>query len=238
MNLSHGGERVILVMFDIDGTLTESYAYDQQAYADAFLDATGYPGVSTDWHSYRHVTSHCITREAICHHRGREAQPDEVQAVELAMLKRLQALQRREPKQFCEVAGASAFLSYLRELDGVAVSIATGCWLSEALFKLQSSGIDISGIPLAASEDGGSRIEIMAASQKKALHVYKRTSFERVIYFGDGIWNVNAAAGLGYAFIGIGQRLDKLGEAGAPHLHRDYSNPEALTATLKGMVSR
>jgi len=236
--LSHGGERVFLVMFDIDGTLTESYAYDQQVYADAFFDATGSRDVDTDWHNYRHVTSHGITREALGNHWGRDALPDEVRAVERAVLKRLQALHRREPEQFCEVAGASAFLAYLRRRGDVAVSIATGCWLSEALFKLQSSGIDISGIPLAASEDGGSRIEIMAASQKKALHVYKRTSFERVIYFGDGIWNVNAAAGLGYAFIGIGQRLDKLGEAGAPHLHRDYSNPEALTATLKGMVSR
>jgi len=238
MNLSHGGERVILVMFDIDGTLTESYAYDQQAYADAFLDATGYPGVSTDWHSYRHVTSHCITREAICHHRGREAQPDEVQAVELAMLKRLQALQRREPKQFCEVAGASAFLSYLRELDGVAVSIATGCWLSEARFKLEASGLDVSGLPLAASEDGDSRIEIMAASQKKALHVCKQPVFEQVIYFGDGIWDMKAAAALGYEFVGIGQRLDRLSEAGALHLYRDYCDRDVLAATLATMMSR
>ncbi|KON47502.1 hypothetical protein AL013_07125 [Mariprofundus ferrooxydans] len=221
-----------LIMFDIDGTLTESYAYDQQAYVDAFFEVTGYRDVNTDWHAYRHVTSHGITAEAIRNCRGRDAEPAEVAAIEQQMLECLQRLHLKASEQFYEVAGASAFLRYLRQRDDVAISIATGCWRSEALFKLEASGIDVDGIPLAASEDGGSRVEIMAVSAGKALRSANLTAFEGVIYFGDALWDVRAAAELGYGFIGIGQRLALLREAGAKFLHRDYSDIKGVVRSL------
>jgi len=223
-----------LMMFDVDGTLTESYAYDQQAYANAFFDVTGCREVNTDWHTYRHVTSHGITAEAIRNLMGREAQPAEIFAVEPAMLVRLQGLYLRSPALFCEVAGAAAFLQYLHTRNDVAIAIATGCWRSEALFKLQASGIDIDGIPLASSEDGASRIEIMKASAGMALRGTNNRCFERVIYFGDGLWDLKAAAELGYQFIGIGQRLAPLRAAGAADLCRDYGDRDGLARLLAG----
>lgn len=223
---------MILIMFDIDGTLTESYAYDQQAYAGAFFDATGYSGVNTDWHSYEHVTSHGITAQAIRHHLGPDAETAAIQAVEQGMLRRLQSLYRQAPELFCEVAGASAFLDYLRAKEGVVVSLATGCWLSEARFKLSASGLNVDGVPIASSEDGLSRVEIMAAAARRAGRVSGTASFGRVIYFGDGVWDMKASAALGYTFIGIGQRTELLRQAGACYLHRDYSDLPALMRSL------
>jgi len=227
-----------LIMFDVDGTLTESYAYDQKAYADAFFDVTGYRDVNTDWHAYRHVTSHGITAEAIRNLLGRQARPAELMAVEQAMLERLHGLCHCSPELFCEVAGAAAFLQYLRTRSDIAISIATGCWLSEALFKLEASGIDIDGIPVASSEDGESRVDIMTASAGMALRSTNSTSFERVIYFGDGLWDLKAAAELGYQFIGIGQRLAPLRAAGAADLYRDYGDRDGLARSLAGKPPR
>ncbi|TLS76857.1 HAD family hydrolase [Mariprofundus erugo] len=223
---------MVLIMFDIDGTLTESYAYDQQAYAGAFLDATGCSGVNTDWHSYEHVTSHGITVQAIRCHLGQDADAAMIQAVEQRMLRRLQALYRHSPELFCEVAGASDFLDYLRGLDGVTLSLATGCWLSEARFKLSASGIDVDGIQMASSEDGCSRTDIMTAAARRAGNAVGIPSFDRVIYFGDGLWDMKAAAALGYEFVGIGERTELLRQAGVSCLHRDYSAPAALISSL------
>lgn len=223
---------MILIMFDIDGTLTESYACDQQAYADAFFDVTGCRGVSTDWHSYDHVTSHGITAQAIRHHMGREAEAVDVLAVEQAMLLRLQMLYQQNPRLFCEVAGASAFLDYLCGMDDVAIAIATGCWLSEARFKLSSCGLNVTDIPLASSEDGGSRTAIMTVAAERASRAAGGVVFERVIYFGDGPWDMAAAAALGYRFIGIGHGIERLRDAGVCYLHRDYSDISTLTRSL------
>ena len=43
-------------IFDIDGTLLDSYDADAELYAAAVCKVFGLPSVSTDWASYRHVT--------------------------------------------------------------------------------------------------------------------------------------------------------------------------------------
>ena len=45
-----------LVMFDIDGTLTQTCAVDAACYVEAVMEVTGLRAISTDWASYRHTT--------------------------------------------------------------------------------------------------------------------------------------------------------------------------------------
>jgi phosphoglycolate phosphatase-like HAD superfamily hydrolase len=52
-----------LVMFDIDGTLTESNALDNKSYLQALSEVFGFSEVSSDWTSYSHATDACILRE-------------------------------------------------------------------------------------------------------------------------------------------------------------------------------
>jgi len=80
--------------------------------------------------------------------------------------------------------------------DSVSLSIATGGWEETALLKLQSAGIDVSGIPIASSNDHYARIEIMKMARVKASAC---ESFP-VTYFGDAAWDQKACRELGYNF--------------------------------------
>ncbi|MBI3191378.1 MAG: hypothetical protein HYZ36_01850 [Pedosphaera parvula] len=45
-----------LVIFDIDGTLTETNAVDADCYVRALAEVFGFADVDTDWSTYPHVT--------------------------------------------------------------------------------------------------------------------------------------------------------------------------------------
>ena len=82
------------------------------------------------------------------------------------------------------------------------IGIATGGWSHSAQAKLSSAGLDTEGVPLASSDDHPARVEIM-----KRCAARLEGSDERPVYVGDGEWDAAACADLGWAFIGIGDRL-------------------------------
>ncbi len=45
-----------LVMFDIDGTLTETGKIDEECFVRSLADVCGFADVKTDWSSYKHTT--------------------------------------------------------------------------------------------------------------------------------------------------------------------------------------
>ena len=88
------------------------------------------------------------------------------------MLWRLEKMYQESPEIFGEVPGARRFLERLRSLDGAGIAIATGCWRSEALFKLRASGLSVAGIPMATSDDDRNRRRIMQIADEKARDFY------------------------------------------------------------------
>lgn len=209
-----------LVMFDVDGTLTHSYRYDQQCYAETLFALTGLE-VDTNWHNYPHVTDSAVTQTLIERH---QLEPQLAQLAESEFARRLRAMHTTHPEQFQAMAGAKEILKLLQEKQ-VAVSIATGCWRDSALIKLEKSGITIGNTPIATASDALTRQEIMRESERRAANYYGVGSFERVIYVGDGAWDVRCSAELGYRFIGLGDQIDSLAQLGAAHTLADYSQP-------------
>ncbi|MCC5623122.1 hypothetical protein [Nostoc sp. CHAB 5715] len=69
-----------LVMFDIDGTLTESNSLDDESYLQALHKVFGFSEVSSDWTSYSHVTDACILKEVCQSQLGRVPSPREFKA--------------------------------------------------------------------------------------------------------------------------------------------------------------
>ena len=185
-------------MFDIDGTLIESYELDSLCYIEAVKGVTGLSIVS-DWSQYKHVTDSGILDEIIILNGLLES--DRIQAdVKQLFLEKLEVALARQPIK--EVVGASDFLTLLQSIDNVVVSLATGGWRESAMLKLESAGIDCSSIPLASSNDHYSRVEIMkCASQRAASEQYPCT------YFGDGVWDKQACDKLGYNFVLVGNKF-------------------------------
>jgi phosphoglycolate phosphatase-like HAD superfamily hydrolase len=136
------------------------------------------------------------------------------------------------PGTFCEVPGASILLERLRNLEEVRVAIATGCWRREAIFKLQASGLDVNGIPMATSDDDRNRQRIMKIATERALEFYGCPTFERVVYLGDGPWDLQASRTLGYRFIGIGPRVQDLKDSEGFKWHPNFLEIEAVVASI------
>jgi phosphoglycolate phosphatase-like HAD superfamily hydrolase len=186
-------------MFDIDGTLLHSNGFDGRCYVDAVREVTG-RGPHADWQRYTHVSDAGILDQHV-RELGLEPRRDEIHSQVKARFvdkvagwladNRLQA-----------VPGAAAFIDRLRGLDGFYLSIATGGWRQTAVMKLESAGIDITGIPLASSDDHYARTEIMKIARTRAAG----DRDIRCAYFGDAEWDRMACETLGYDFVLVGAR--------------------------------
>lgn len=182
-------------MFDIDGTLVESYEIDSQCFIDAVKDVTGL-SINSDWSKYQHVTDSGILDEIFVSEGYSNSDGIKVK-VKQCFLKRLEASLARDPVK--EIVGASAFLKLLQSMNNVLVSLATGGWCESAKLKLESAKINFSSIPLASSNDHYSRIEIMKlAANRASNNQYPCT------YFGDSVWDKEACSSLGYNFVLVG----------------------------------
>jgi len=67
-----------LAVFDIDGTLTETYRFDAQMYVRAVGEVLDLPDVTETWRECRHVTDTGICRELFRRRHGRELLREEL----------------------------------------------------------------------------------------------------------------------------------------------------------------
>ena len=225
-----------LVMLDIDGTLTQSYEYDREIFGQAIAEVFRCPEIDADLNGYVDKTSLGVTLEAIRRITGREPKAEEIEEVKCGVLWRLERMYQESPGIFGEVPGASHCLERLRKLDGVGITIATGCWRFEALFKLRASGLSVEGIPLATSDDDRNRKRIMEIAAGRARDFYASQRFERVVYLGDGPWDLQAAISLSYGFVGIGPRVQALMDLETCRWHPDYLDIEAVLASIAAVL--
>jgi len=226
-----------LVMLDIDGTLTQSYDYDEEIFGKAIGEVLGCPPVDTDLNGYVDKTSTGVTQEAIRHITGTNPTAEQIEEVKRNVQGRLERMYQESPGSFAEVPGARRFLERLRSLDGEGVAIATGCWRSEALFKLQASALNVDGLPMATSDDDRNRTRIMQMAVEKARDFYTCNGFERIVYVGDGPWDLQEARSLGYGFIGIGPRVQALKDTLIGRWHPDFVELEAVLASVAAELS-
>lgn len=187
------------VMFDIDGTLVESYNLDSELFRDSVKEVTGIT-LDTDWGRYRHVTDSGILQE-VFEVNGIPNKGDTEAKIKQIFIAKLEQSIVSQPIQ--EISGAKSFLSLLKSMSNVVISIATGGWYESAVLKLNSAGIDANSLIIVSSNDHISRTEIMKCAASKATggKVYPCT------YFGDGSWDKNACEQLGFNFVLVGSKV-------------------------------
>src|SRR5204862_2307354 len=67
-----------LVMFDIDGTLTETMKVDEECFVRSFKDVYGFADIDTDWSNYPRTTDSGIFRDVFTSRIGRSPTAQEV----------------------------------------------------------------------------------------------------------------------------------------------------------------
>jgi hypothetical protein len=82
-----------LVVFDLDGTLTDQVDADEQCFVRAFADAFGIDELDRHWMGYKHVTDSWVLGEVFRTKYGRTSKPAEI----LRYVERYVALLARHP---------------------------------------------------------------------------------------------------------------------------------------------
>jgi beta-phosphoglucomutase-like phosphatase (HAD superfamily) len=147
-----------LVIFDIDGTLTESVAVDEACFVQAFRDVLGIERINTNWLEYSFQTDSGLALEICRIHLGRDPIAEELSRLQSRFIQLLRAAVDRTGNSIQEVAGASTYLHRLSAHPGWRVAIATGGWRESARFKLASAGLPVDGIPWATADDACDRV--------------------------------------------------------------------------------
>lgn len=218
-----------LVMFDMDGTLTDSFSLDENCYVLAIERALGLSGVVTDWESYTHTSSSFCLEEIVRAARGLPPTPAEAAAVQRCMVELMMEIQQRSGRCTREIPGAAAALRALLA-RGDAVAIASGDWELTARHKLTTAGIPFDDLPAAFCDCAHARTEIMQTALARAQAHYGCPAFERIVYIGDAAWDIRACRELGWPFVGIASSASahRLRTLGATDVLGDYRSLDAF----------
>lgn len=221
-----------LVIFDVDGTLSLTSRVDDDCWAEAAREVLGVEGMSTDWSTYSHSTDEAIASDLIRDRTELPRTDETVHRVRDAFIARIRTALAGNPMLFRPVPGSPSVFDRLREC-GWSSAIATGGWRTTACLKLDAAGVPHAGIPAAHADDAHPRESIVSIAAARAIES-AGTAFERIVYVGDGIWDVRAARRLGIGFVGIGEgeQEARLRGEGAEIVLPDYDRADAFVEAV------
>ena len=190
---------MIAIIFDIDGTLVESFGFDDACYVAAVREVLGDVYIHDDWSQYKNVTDTGSLRQIMEENKIQEKEQIKEVRTKFGELIRqyLQNGGKCLPK-----GGAIHLINKLLAAEDYAVGFATGGWRHTAKMKLRHAGFNLKNAILTSSDDGDERVVIMKKCLLQLGHC-----FQRVVYIGDAEWDMQATKTLGWHFIGVGSRL-------------------------------
>lgn len=203
-----------LVVFDVDGTLTETLDIDDSSWQEAGQEVLGLEKINTEWGVYEHSTDEAVVSQLI---REQTNLPIE-EGIIHRFRDRIHELLRaaaKDPRCIQPKPGAQKIFSALAH-SGWASAIATGGWEVNARFKLEQAGVCIDGIPAVFAEDALPREGLIRLARERASQQYGE-NFNSIVYVGDGVWDMESAclAGAGFIGIGTGEKRSLLQKEGA-----------------------
>ena len=223
---------MILVVFDIDGTLMNTKEVDDTCFINSLKECWNCDLKEVDWSNYKNVTDTGLAKDIFKEFFKKEINESELHNLKKIFYSKINSEADRHPQKFREIEGATRFIRNLKSKN-IAISFATGGWEITAKCKLKQINIELECFPYASSDDHFSRTEILNKSVQRAKQYYGN-DFLKIIYVGDGIWDYKAACELNIEFIGIDYTEDgKLSNAGALRIVKDYSEQD----TIMDMIS-
>lgn len=224
-------------LLDIDGTLMPTQELDNRCYWRAIDDVVGGAPACLDLDGFAHVTDGGILDEWMRRTHGRTPTAAETTRIRRRFLDLLADEHRRCPSAFEPLPGLVPWLEAARADGTDRIALATGGWSHTARFKLRAAGLARWRLPLASSDDAGTRTGIMRIARQRALAGSSRTAGTGgtiylddnmddapTTYIGDGPWDLRASRDLGWDFVGIGSgsAAERLAAAGAVDVFDDF----------------
>ena len=207
-------DRKNLIIFDIDGTLTDSVTQHQTAFVSA-LKQMGVKEINTDFKIYKHHTDSHIAKVIYELDRKSFFGREQLSLFEALLWKYIST------DIIKEIKGALNMVHYFEAESDFGVCYATGSLYKPATYKLSQAGIKFAPELLVASNETEDRETIVKTAVEQAKNYYQQSQFDRIISIGDGLWDLLTARNLGYEFIGIGTQHKEILTSHGMTLHFD-----------------
>jgi len=221
-----------LIIFDIDGTLTDSKAIDDACFVETFKEVFDIDIGELDWSKFKNVTDTSITTEILKDKFSGEEFDRAFEKLRQEFLKKLSVASLENPSSFQEVPGAKAFFDLTK--SKYHIGIGTGSWSDSGRTKLNAIGIKADDYPFGNCDNSVSREEMVQDSIRQAKVKYKTEEFSEVVYFGDGIWDYKTCNNLNIRFVGIDSRNDnKLRDIGAKTIFTNYIEAHVIIEEIE-----
>lgn len=205
-----------LIIFDIDGTLTDSIPTYLLVITKVLGDI-GLKDIDTDYDNYLHHTD----LYALEYNYERNFAKKAPKNLRYKVDELLETELLKHPL-VPEIPGATALLKQLQTLE-IPFAYGTGAFPKATRIKMKGSGVPFIPEVLATSLHQVSRVGFVKEAVEKAKHHYNRDNFKRIVAVGDGLWDLMAARDLEIDFLGIGvKNKDVMLEQGCKHWVEDY----------------
>jgi beta-phosphoglucomutase-like phosphatase (HAD superfamily) len=188
-----------LIVFDIDGTLTDTVDIHQNAFKKS-LQLIGVESFNDSFVTYKHHTDSYIAKVIFEYNTNKPFGKSTLDLFEEHLVAEI------NPNEIIEIGGAKQMIKDIESKTNFGFCFATGSLLKPATLKLDKAGIDFDPIQIVASNEIEVREEIIKKAIDNARSFYKVEKFDRIISFGDGIWDLRAAQNLSLEFVGIGNK--------------------------------
>lgn len=205
-----------LIVFDIDGTLTDTVDIHQNAFKKS-LRLIGVERFDDAFGTYKHHTDSYIAKVIFENNTNKPFDKSTLDLFEEHLVAEI------NPNEIKEISGAKKMIKDLENKTNFGICFATGSLLKPATLKLDKAGIDFDPMQIVASNEMEEREEIIKKAIDNAHSFYKVEKFDRIISFGDGIWDLRAAQNLSLEFVGIGNKhKETLTENGMKKHYPDF----------------
>ena len=186
-----------LIVFDIDGTLTDSVTQHIDTFKEVLIEM-GVAEINDDFKTFKHHTDSFVSKTIFETKLNEEFTPDKFNLFEKGLTEKL------SNQTINEIPGAKVLIDQLQHNPDFGFCFATGSLRRPAEHKLNSIEIPFEDWQLVTSDTIYDREGIVSKAIENAATYYNVTKFERVISVGDGLWDLLTAKNLGLEFIGIG----------------------------------
>ncbi len=189
-----------LIVFDIDGTLTDTAVLHGQFLAKLLLE-NGISDFDQNWKNYLHHTDSFILKDVYEKQNNIEFTAEILQKYDQGL--RDCYSQNLPPGSLKEIPEARLLIQELTRRNQP-FCYATGSLPSSALWKLQQCSLPWQeDLLLTSADDDETRHGIVEKAILSARSYYQVREFTKVISVGDGPWDYHTAKALGLEFIGV-----------------------------------
>ena len=225
---------MILIIFDVDGTLVFSEKKDSQCFADTYQAVYGLPFPTIDWRKYPHVSDTTIFKTVIQEHFNRIPDEAEEESFRQQFVVNIIKNRKQTPTEFKEVPYAKQTIDELLKDERFVLGVATGGWKAPAIVKLNFVNIPVDKLIITGADGKVTREDIINETIAKAKA--KHGEFERIVYVGDAIWDVTTTRNMGLPLIGIRRKgdIDFLTKLGTQLVLKDFEDYDAF---LEGVLN-